>query len=245
MPTPDEPDQAKRLSAAIDTPGALEALTSAGMQVLGADPITSAFGGLLIGTAWALDRAGFPRRLARGQQAIDVAAAEVGGEDRLVELATGDDARLELTMRVLEAAARTTLQDKIGALGRVLAQGLQGDTVDPALMLAHALEDLEAPHVRVLERIARDGSTPKHDEPAPNTGAIGMSPERLQIDMPGDRAIIDALIASLSLHGLIRDIAIGSWSSVEGRARYVITSLGTECLGLLDVRGLPHPSLPR
>ncbi len=131
-------------------PGALEALTAAGLHALGADPITSAIGGLMVGTAWTLDQVGFPLRLARGQRVVDETASVIGSEAEVVRLAISNDQRLELTMHVLEAAARTTRDDKLRALGRVLANGLMNDKVDEAGFLTAALTAMEAPHIQVL-----------------------------------------------------------------------------------------------
>jgi hypothetical protein len=80
------------------------------------------------------------RRRDRGARALEAAAADVGGLERLEELATGDDTRMELTARTLEAAMRTTLEAKVRALGKVLAAGLDGRaTVDEAQVLTAAL----------------------------------------------------------------------------------------------------------
>lgn len=122
-------------------------------------PIASALAGLAVGTAYGIDQAGFGERLVRGGRVCSAAGELVGGEDVLVRLGTTDPARLELTMQVLEAAARTTYEDRIRALGRVLAQGLQDDVADEARFLIAAIGDVEAPTFRFSRPSTRTPAT--------------------------------------------------------------------------------------
>ncbi len=119
------------------------------------------------------------------------------GLERLEQLAAGDAARLELLARVLEAAQRSTIPDKVEALGHVLASGLGfGDRVDEALVLAAALHDLEAPHVRVLAELHREPVSPvPASYPAP--GRPGWTPEQLVAHLPGTRIVLGALLQVL------------------------------------------------
>jgi hypothetical protein len=55
-------------------------------------------------------------RQERGARALDTAAGPVGELDRLANAASADDARVELTARVIEAAMRTIHEQKIEAL---------------------------------------------------------------------------------------------------------------------------------
>lgn len=92
-----------------------------------------------------------------------MAAARAGCADDLKafeELLDRDQGHAELLARVLQASAcAVTAQEKINALGRVLADGLQGpDKLDEALLLAAALNDLERPHVQVLSATAKSGA---------------------------------------------------------------------------------------
>lgn len=112
--------------------------------------------------AWNAGGLALVRRLSRGSRALEIAADELDvGLDLLCERATADDVRLELLARVLEAAGRTPLKEKIPALGLVLADGLrEGGNVDEAFLLAAALDDLEAPHVRSVAHMTDTAHVP-------------------------------------------------------------------------------------
>lgn len=108
-------------------------------------------------TAFELDRRAWQRRLLRGGVTLESAAhkLEVSVDD-LALIASESDARTELLGRVLEAAASTaTLEEKVHALGRVLANGLRDDAkIDEALIMVAILNDLEAVHARALRALA-------------------------------------------------------------------------------------------
>lgn len=85
-------------------------------------------------------------------------------------LLDGLDGKKEALMtRALSAGAATTLEAKIVALGRVLADGLSA-VGDPKLdefgLVLAALADVEAPHLRVLAWFAeeRDTNFPVHPD---------------------------------------------------------------------------------
>lgn len=75
--------------------------------------------------------------------------------DELLARVKTSPVRSELAQRVLEAASRTaTLEEKIDALGGVLAHGMGDDAcLDEALLLVAALAECEKPHVRLLAAI--------------------------------------------------------------------------------------------
>ncbi len=185
-----------------------------------------------------LTREAVVARRGRVERVIDVAASELGGLDRLDSLVGGDPARLELLARVVEASQRSTIPDKVDALGRVLATGLSAqDRVDEALVLAAALHDLEAPHVLILAEL--------HREPLSSVvaayrgpGRLGWTPEQVVARLPGTRIVIDALLQVLRTHGLIRNLNEGEGSTYadlkSGQPRYAATELGRYCLGLLN-----------
>jgi hypothetical protein len=225
-------------------PGALEALSAAGLQALGFDPVTSAVGGIAFGTALALDLAGASQRARRGQRVIELAGTEFGSESELVAAVLQDEHRIELTMRVLEAAARTTLEDKIAALGRVLAAGLQQDTVDEAVLHVAALELLQPPHVQVLAFIADHGYELQHEEPAPDSGLPGLKCKHITAALPGHAQVLDPVMTTLQTSGLIRDISAGMLDGGHANTdfaadsrRFQATPFGTVILSLLRRRG--------
>lgn len=240
--TDDQQDPRLRDLVRAAAPSLVDNATAAILSDLGATNTIAALTGGFIGLAVALDQATGRRRAARIATMIEDAADDLGGPDILAQLALATDENAELTRRVLEAGARTTIPDKLHALSKVLANGLStshdGDTIDHALLLANALHDLEAPHVRVLDRIARHGNQPQPD-PAPNTGSSGLTRDRLSIDMPDDRAVLEPVLAVLRLHGLISEWMPGTWASLEGQGRYVVSLLGAECLQLLGATDLP------
>lgn len=193
-------------------------------------PAGAATGGALtpaMVTAWNVGGLALVHRLSRGSRALDVAADELDvGLDILTERATADEPRLELLARVLEAAGRTSLDEKIPALGRVLAGALQEDgDVDEAIVLAGALDDLEAPHVEVLAHVAVAGEV-GGDRPGVDMADLG---ERF----PHRVAVLYALLPALELHGLLEDAGATSYG---GGHRWHATPLGQRCLDLLAPR---------
>jgi len=216
-------------------PGALEALTAAGLHALGADPITSAIGGLMVGTAWTLDQVGFPLRLARGQRVVDETASVIGSEAEVVRLAISNDQRLELTMHVLEAAARTTRDDKLRALGRVLANGLMNDKVDEAGFLTAALTAMEAPHIQVLHQLQQFAADVQID-PAPNTDSPGWTEKRAMESMPQHSLVMPAILNTLNAHGLLANVGQGTFGNIEDGPCWVTSPLGNKLLELLRAK---------
>lgn len=207
------------------------------LHVGGLDPVTAGALAPALAAVLRLDSWSHTRRLQRAEHVLQQAADVLGGVDELERVATRDDAHLELATRVLEAAARTTLPDKIPALARVLATGLQADTkVDEALILAAALSDLEAPHVLVLSTIAVHPTSPIAAT-APSTGAPGWNSTQLATHLPGTKLVLSALVQVLVAHGLIVNLADHqepAWADVGQQPRYGVSDLGRTCLALLE-----------
>lgn len=80
--------------------------------------------------------------------------AEVAGEERMVRRVL-EDPQLEAVLgEALEAAARTGFEAKRRLLGRTVGNALlDGAAVDPAVLMVHALAQLEPVHVRALVRL--------------------------------------------------------------------------------------------
>lgn len=91
-----------------------------------------------------------------GQQVLEGAAAESGlSPEQLASRLGGTPKRLQLAGLTLSAAAMTTDQDKLRALARALGAGATDDAlVDPEMLAVTALADMEAPHIKVLQRMA-------------------------------------------------------------------------------------------
>jgi hypothetical protein len=93
-------------------------------------------------------------------RALDVAADASGLEPKaVVDRLTADPARLLLLGEAINAAARSSYDERICALGRALATGalaVDGAKVDEERLWVEILADIEAPHLRMLEYLMRD-----------------------------------------------------------------------------------------
>lgn len=174
------------------------------------------------------------RREDRAAQAVERAAAMLDvGLDIFEERASGYDDRLELLARVLEAAARTPLDEKITALARVLASGLEeGSDAAEAIVLVAALTDLEAPHIAVLEVMTRN-AVPPESTWSGRTEPRGWQANQIAEVVPRVAGIVDGLVAVLDGHGLIRNLNDGTWDGIASSSMFAVTPLGRRCLLLL------------
>lgn len=213
---------------------------SGALQVGGADPLSANAAGTAIALALRFDQLNAKQAVTRAGYVAHLASQEFGHEE-LERLATSDDIRQELMARVLRAAARTPLEDKLPALARVLADGLRDDAkVDEALVLAGALDDLEAPHVQVLALIVDYATPPLRSrfvapmelERNPGVGISGWPSDQIAEHLPQVSLVLPALTQTLIRHGLIREPPAGSWPD-DGEARLSSTDLGERCLALL------------
>lgn len=203
------------------------------LQAGDVDPVISGLTGTAIGLALRFDRHRFQHAVGRAGYTTHLAAALVGGEQRLERLATADDHRRELTARVLLAAARTPLEQKLPALAKVLAAALDPDgRVDEAVVLAAALDDLEAPHIQLLTLIVQHEVAPVLAQ-YPDTGKAGWNTDQLRDALPQMRLVLPAVIQTLDRHGLVADRADRETYAGTGRARYGATDLGRRCVDLL------------
>ena len=171
-------------------------------------------------------------RRQRAATALTVAADLLGGGvDDLETMLADDPARLELLARILEAAGHTPLAEKIPALGRVLAAGLGNSaSLDGAFLLAAALNELEAPHVQVLQTIAvREPPPDLLGQPQESWGTTELADLHLPF-----RYLMISIISTLDRHALIWDMG----ENVEGGRRWVITEIGTQILDLLHPNSL-------
>ena len=213
------------------------AATTAGIAV-GANPILATVigaSGPALKLAHKLSSRALERRQDRAAQVLERAAEILDvGLDILEERAASYDDRLELLARVLEAAARTPLDEKVTALARVLAEGLRdGGSVDESVVIGAALADLEAAHVFVLRHLAvtplppEELQRPNHPEPR------GWEASQVRSAVPEVTQILDSLLAVLSGHGLIRDLGGVTYPGSVGPSVWKVTTLGRRCLLLL------------
>lgn len=241
---PDKPNDDSALGPLKDAgEDAAAAAIGAGLGTVIAGPIGAGVGlvggPLLVGAAKAATIA-IRKRLNNGARVLGVAADRKSiTVDELLARFAIDPPRAELLARVLEAGGRSVLPGKIEALGQVLADGSDTDELDYPLALANALDALEGPAARALQAIANDGQRPKHEARAPLTGTIGTTADMLRADLPGDARLVDASLQVLRLHGLIRDIAKGSYGGNEGIEIFLATDVGQDCLRLLGIDEAP------
>lgn len=221
--TADEPDRGQRgrdlaqaAAPAVIAGGVAELVA----HVLGVDAATSALAPAFEAGIRTLREA--DRRCAHQiAQAIDIAYHELPDGADLEDMILADQARTELFRRVVQAAGRSTIEEKIPALGRVLARGLpDDDRVDEALLLATALSVMDAPHVQVLGFLGRRAPG---DRPPMKEDLVVLFPKHSRQLLPG-------LLGTLVTHGLI----------VEGNPRkpgqmdkWTVTPLGARCVELL------------
>lgn len=202
---------------------------------LGAGIATTVAGGIVPVTASALlhlTREVIRRRQKNPENVLNRAAESVGGLDILEERLFSHDERIQLLGRVLEAAARTTLEKKVRALTRVLVDGLQDDAdMGEAHILAEALAAIEEAHALVLQRI--------HDEPvAPEETRINQNTgwERNDIAqaMPEFNTTLDGILAVLAGHGLLMDMGRVNYPGKVGPVIWTISPLGSRIVFLLS-----------
>lgn len=222
--------------ARLDVVTGAVAVTSS--LALGAGPLVATAVGASAPALKLLHRLGnrlVDRRRDRQIQALERAALILDIDLEVLEDLGGSDAdRLELLARVLEAAARTPLDEKVTALSRVLAGGL-GDEASTreALVIVAAMADIEAAHVFVLQCLATTPLPPEalrrpnHPEPR------GWEASQLAAAIPEVDEILDGLLAVLSGHGLIRDQGGVVYPGGVGSAVWKVTALGRRCLLLL------------
>lgn len=156
------------------------------------------------------------------------------GLEILDERQSDYDARIELLARVIEGSARATLEAKIKAFGRLLADGLgdRGD-IDEALLLASALVAIEAPHVAVLAHLDAYPGPPAELIRAGIDSSIGWRGDLLAKELPQVAGVIDAVLAVLAGQGLIRDLRGQTFEDLD-RDYWQVAPLGRRCLFLLD-----------
>ncbi|MCZ2811292.1 hypothetical protein O2W15_07550 [Modestobacter sp. VKM Ac-2979] len=225
----DSPGKELRLALTMSASGVI------GGILAGANPVESLASGLApvavqaavaIRTHW----------VNKSTRSIEVAADRMGvGVDIVLERSLAYEDRLELLARVIEASARSTIPEKVEALGKVLADGLQedGDTAE-ALILARALEALDGPHVVVLDHLERIRLPPPELLDVRHIGVTGWQVPVIAQALPDLADVMEPLVATLSGTGLLRDNTGVNYSSQPGPEAWVITPTGSRCLFLLD-----------
>lgn len=145
------------------------------------------------------------------------AASEHAGIDveDLADAVLKDEQRRLLAGLALSSGSRTRNRAKIRALGRALAEGVLADDdakLDQEQLIIRALDDMEAPHIAVLDLLVRFvpfGSEPRlysemdpTDSGAPKRRWV---PYQLGAARPGLRDGVVSILGTLQRHGLARE----------------------------------------
>ena len=158
-------------------------------------------GGVLISAATAPILTLIAARDARGVENIellfDEAATALGlSLDELVTRAKATEGRLLLATDAARAALNTLNSAKVHAIARILAEGLADDArLDLSWLMTAAVQDLEAPQVRVL------GALVAHPERASQPNEI-WDIHSIRRELPNLASGTEPIMATLTRHGL-------------------------------------------
>lgn len=130
--------------------------------------------------------------------------------EQMTDAIVADERRRLLGGLALASGSRTRNEHKIRALGLALAEGvLADDRLDEEELIIRALDDLEAPHIAVLELLV--DFTPGGETPHPYTGSdtsdLGAPGRRWPMHqfrsaLPSLRTAIPAVLGAIERHGL-------------------------------------------
>jgi hypothetical protein len=174
------------------------------------------------------------------EEAARIAATSDVSAVDLLEGLTSDPARMQLFAAALDAAARAIADAKLRMLGQALANGslAQDDAqLNLELLIVRALADIEAPHLRVLDRMyPRQKKDRYWDAQTPVEGnARAFSLEELygntrtaQISgwtgFPELGEGLDSVLATLRAHGLLEEGTSNVAEWIRKRERSEVTS---------------------
>ena len=178
----------------------------------------------------------FERSRHKAARVLSDAAAENGTtEDKLIDEANSSSQKSELVAEVVNAAARSTTEQKLKALASALARGVEGDDNVAARerLIVAALADLEPLHIGVMKCLLSRPPMYSSEEDWQRSmlnrpeDAHGWLPSEVTENLPEAGPVIGVIIAALERHHLVVDTAIGT---VSYEARYMITDFGLQCL---------------
>jgi hypothetical protein len=173
-----------------------------------------------VGVQWLVNflGRGIERRRDKALDALDEAcAAGAVTAEELLDRAGSDERRVELTMRAMDAAARSTSEAKIRALGRALATGVLAEDdaiVDREMFVVDALSRLEAPHIKLLN-ILSGTSQPQRNGVLYTTHELAWSVPQLVRAYPQVEATLGAIVAALTSLGAAVDVTTGGFGGGE------------------------------
>jgi hypothetical protein len=163
-------------------------------------------------------RASHDRRRERSALCLAVTSHKLGASIDDVLARLDDPARGLLAELALEASATTATLEKVLALGSALADGVEADQdrLDEITMIVRALDDLEIPHIRVLNSLAGGPRTLGHPRGVPgfkpsavqsmmgiDVRAQSFTRREIESGFPEYGVALDGVLAVLLRHGLI------------------------------------------
>jgi hypothetical protein len=183
------------------------------------------------------------------ENAVAVIAQAAGSlnedPETLVQRALASPEQASLLHDALRGAASTLYQEKVEALGRCLANGLEdAAVVDKEALIVRALADLEPIHVRVLARLERSSLQPS-DIHYFMSGEVGADRFLATPNLTGP------VLAVLERHALVeRHERIRENRGVHSRGptveeRWATTAFGRDCLRRLGHADPQGPDVPR
>lgn len=133
--------------------------------------------------------------------------------DELAGVATGDPTRLLLAGEVIEAAMRTVLDEKLAALADALANGVTATgagALDREFVFVRALSDVEAGHLRVLDKMVTEDvwGHPARPRAFPMASLPGWELRELREKLVDVADLIPAVLATLERHALVEVVPV-------------------------------------
>jgi hypothetical protein len=162
-------------------------------------------------------------RDAAAARALTEALGEMGGNADALLARINDPSRALLADLVLDAAGRSTYDDKIVTLGRLLGRALierDDARLDEHAALMAAVADLEAPHVAVLGQMRQvRWITPDRKRPTAKRSSHAYSRRELAAIFPQYGPALDSVLATLERHGLVRRLPVDVNRTITERQR--------------------------
>jgi len=142
--------------------------------------------------------------------------------DELARIATGAPARLLLAGEVIEAAMRTVLEKKLVALADALANGVtarDAATLDREFVFVRALSDVEAGHLRLLDKMVTEDvwGQPARPQAVPMASLPGWELRKLREKVVDVADLIPAILATLERHALAEVVPV-DWVKENNQA---------------------------
>jgi hypothetical protein len=157
--------------------------------------------------------------------------------EQIAVWAQDHEGRSHLLMAACDAALAARAQNKIRALARVVALGIESeDRIDYAAIVVDAISQLDPPHVQVLRAIVHDMDI--RPEPAPTSdhvGADAWAASQLVVHLPHLATAIGPIGNVLVRTGMLGQ---GPFWVTNDDTQYFVTPFGLDCLAFLEGPGV-------